>query len=205
MAIKENREYRSVAMTEFQADQEEDKYIVEGYASTWSPYELYDGINERIEPTAFADADFEDCCFLYNHEGMVYARTKNNSLEVSTDEHGLKVRANLGLTSAARELYETIKAGLIDQMSFAFIVREDEFEKATRTRIIRSIGKVFDVSAVSIPANASTQISARNYCNGVIAAEQAEKEAERLLEERNARIERIKNLIHTKENTDETC
>lgn len=161
---------------------EEKSYKVEGYASTYEPYCLYeyDGIQymEKIDERAFAGSDLSDVIFLYNHEGMVYARQKNGTLDVTVDEHGLKVVADLGSTEQSRSMFEQIDSGLIDQMSFAFTVDDEEYDSRTHTRTIKHIKKVYDVSAVSIPANPDTDIeaiSARNYFNGVIEMEQAER------------------------------
>jgi phage head maturation protease len=59
-------------------------------------------------------------------------------------------------------------------MSWAFTVAEDEYDREARTRTITKIKKVYDVSAVSIPANGDTEISARSWLNGVIEAERRE-------------------------------
>lgn len=181
--IKANREYRNMTFeVRSNADEEQKDYKVVGYASTFAPYVMFeDGDTkyyERIEPTAFDESDMSDVIFLYNHEGMVYARQKNGTLDISIDEHGLKVVADLSTTEQSRQMYEQIRSGLIDQMSFAFTVREDSYDRETHTRIIRKIGKVYDVSAVSIPANPDTDIttiSARDYFNGVIEAEKTER------------------------------
>lgn len=181
--IRENREYRNLTIERRAKDETVDPdYKVRGYASTFEPYCLYsyDGIDyfEKIDPKAFDEADMSDVIFLYNHEGMVYARQKNGTLTVSTDEHGLLTEADLSSTSASRELFEAIESGLVDQMSFAFTVTEDAFDRDTHTRTILKIGKVYDVSAVSIPANPDTDIatvSARDYFNGVIEMEKAER------------------------------
>ena len=181
MPIKDNREYRNFALTEFRAKEEDEGYIVEGYAALFNaPYVLFTDeegreYNEDISADAFKSADMSDIVFLYNHEGMVYARLRNNTLEVTPDEKGLHVRADLGSTKASKEVFEAIKAGLIDQMSWAFTIDADKYDKKTRTRTITSVRKVYDVSAVSIPANPATSISARSYFNGVIEAEKAER------------------------------
>lgn len=182
MAIKANREYRTMQIRKSEDPAEEKDYKVRGYASTFEPYVLFeqDGIkySEQIDATAFDEADMSDVVFLYNHEGMVFARQKNGTLTLSTDDHGLLSEADLGSTTQSRELYEAIQSGLVDQMSFAFTVADDEYDKKTHTRIIHRIGKVFDVSAVSIPANPTTDIatvSARSYFDGVIEMEQAER------------------------------
>jgi len=180
--IRENREFRNLCIERREKTEDCKDYKVRGYASTFEPYILFscDGVDysERIDPTAFDEADLSDVIFLYNHEGMVYARQKNGTLTLSTDEHGLFTEADLSSTQASRDLFDAIESGLVDQMSFAFTVEDDEYDQKTHTRTIHRIGKVYDVSAVSIPANPGTDIatvSARDYFNGVIEAEKAER------------------------------
>lgn len=193
MPVKPNREYRSAAT--FEAPEIEE-YIVEGYASTFAPYVMmsYDGVDywERIEPRAFDEANMDDVIMQYDHEGRVYARKSNGTLEVTVDEHGLKVRADLSKTAAARALYDEIKAGMIKEMSFAFTVKDERYDKDTHTRVIEKVDRIYDVSAVSIPANPDTQISARSYFDGVI-----EMEKQELLEaeEREKQKSRIRILM----------
>lgn len=199
MAIKSDREYRTLQLPDMQfraAEQEgeEPSYIVEGYATTYDdPYTIFsfDGVDykESISRDALAGADMSDVIFLYNHEGMVYARQSNGTLQLSSDEKGLHVRADLGSTEASREMFESIKAGLVTQMSWAFTITEDSYNEETHTRKILKVKKVYDVSAVSIPANPSTDISARSYFEGVI---EEERRRER---ERAEKIERIKELL----------
>ena len=180
MAIKANREYRNIGTFEV------GDYFVEGYASTFEPYEMMeiDGrtFYERIDRHAFDEADMSDVVFLRDHEGRVLARTKNGSVELLIDDHGLRQRTDLGLTGASREMFEDIQTGNYSQMSFSFVVAEDHFDKATNTRVIDRIKKLYDISAVSFPANPGTEIgiSYRDYFNGVIEAERAERlEAEK--------------------------
>lgn len=176
MPVKNDREYRSMAAF---VPNENEEYIVEGYASTFEPYVLYslDGVNysEQIDARAFDGADLSDVILQYDHEGKVYARQSNGTLQLSVDTHGLKVRADLSKSAGARELYDEIKAGLVTKMSFAFTVDEDDYDKQTHTRTILKIAKVYDVSAVSLPANPSTDISARSYFDGVIEREKQER------------------------------
>ena len=181
MASRE-REYRSMELRIAEReDGAEPSFFVEGYASTFEPYVLMrvDDIDysERIEPHAFDDADMSDVVFRVDHQGPVYARTSAGTVEVWTDEHGLAQRTNLGKTQRARDLYADIEAGNYPKMSFAFSVAEDHYDKATHTRIIDRVAKVFDVSPVVFPANPTTElsVSTRDYFNGVIEAEKAER------------------------------
>ena len=193
--MKDNREYRSMELRA--VNDEEKRYVVEGYASTFQPYVLFtqDGIDykEQIEPTAFDGADLSDVVLRIDHEGRVYARTSAGTLQLWTDEHGLGQRADLSRTAAARELFADIEAGNYPKMSFAFTVAEggDKYDKKSHTRIISRIAKVFDVSPVSFPANPTTalSVSTRDYFNGVIEAERAERLAE---EERERKVRALK-------------
>lgn len=201
MAFKENREYRSIPM-ELRLEQregEEPSFFVEGYASTFEPYVMFemDGIQykEQILPEAFDDCDMSDVIFCKDHEGTVFARTKNGTLELSVDEHGLFTRTDLSKTASARAMFEEIQAGMYSQMSFAFIVQEDSYDKEEHLRTIRKVQKLFDVSAVSFPANPGTDISAstRDYFNGVIEMERAERLAkEQALAEARAKYDSVR-------------
>ena len=199
--IENGREYRSMSLDTVI----EDEKIVEGYATTFNePYHLYyfedergqHEVREQVDRDAFAEADTLDTVLQYDHEGRVFARLSNGTLELSTDERGLKVRANLGGTAIGRELYEEIKGGYTNKMSFGFTVAEDNINReadGNYLRTIKKIRKLYDVSAVSMPQNNFTEISARNHCDGVI----AEIEAERLRAEEEERIaqERRENLL----------
>lgn len=177
MAIKENREYRMITLPDMQFRAVEDsEYIVEGYATTFDdPYVLweYDGVKymEEIDRNALTGANMDDVIFLYDHNGMVFARMSNGTLELKPNEKGLYVRADLSKTEDSRRMYESIKAGLVTQMSWAFSIEEDAYNSETRTRRILKVKRVYDVSAVSIPANPNTDISARSYWDGVILEE----------------------------------
>ena len=179
MPFKPNqREYRSFQMSAAPADADnEQSYIVEGYATTFDdPYELYDEYFEVIDRSALADADMSDVIFQLNHEGQPMARNRNNTLSLMCDDHGILVRADLGGSQAGRELYEAIKSGLVDRMSWGFSIAKGgwKYDESTHTSTITKVAKVFDVSAVSRPANEGTEIKARSYLDGVIEAERQE-------------------------------
>ncbi len=174
MPIVKSREYRNANLLE-----KKDDFIVDGYATTFEPYKLYelDGIEyyERIDRNAFANADFSDVIFQYDHEGKVFARTSNGTLKLEIDDIGLRVSADLSKSASARAMHEEIEGGLVTKMSWAFTIEEENYNRETRTRNILKIKKVYDVSAVSIPANDGTSINARSYFDGVIEAERVER------------------------------
>ena len=188
--LDEGRQYRNIDVSTFERRAEGDnEKIVSGYATTFNqPYELYrsswDGytyiVLEQVDPKAFDETDMSDVIMQYNHEGRVFARTSNGTMELDPDEHGLHVRANLGGTEIGRQLYEEIEGGYTDKMSFGFRVGKDKREETeerdedngtttvTILRTILTVSKLYDVSAVSIPANDGTSISSRNFAEGVI-------------------------------------
>lgn len=160
-------------------------FYVEGFATTFDkPYVMYEcgGIKycEVIDRNALVGADLSDVIMQFDHSGMVFARNKMAknkppSLLLEPQDGGLFIAANLSLTEEAKRLYASIDAGLICKMSWAFTVSEDAYNKDTHTRTILKIKKVYDVSAVSYPANVDTDISARSYFDGVIEREQQER------------------------------
>lgn len=199
--LKEGRQYRDMQTFEAQ-----DEMIARGYATTFNdPYHLFDyddwdgyrvHFYEQVAPEAFNETDMRDTIMQYNHEGRVFARVKNNTLRLHTDEHGLAVEADLSGTEIGRQLYEEIKGGYTDKMSFGFTVdkdtivkdKDDEKKEIKVLRTITGINRLYDVSAVSIPANDGTEISARSWADGVIAelteefrkAEEIEKQKQRI-------------------------
>ena len=164
-------------------------FYVEGYAARFEPYVLFedeDGpIYERFERGCFDTADMSDIIFQFNHQGTVMARQSNDSLIVEVDDNGLFTAADLSRTEAARRLYEEISAGMITKMSWGFYLGDCEYDPQSRTIIHHTVKKVFDVSAVSLPANNNTEINARSWADGVIGLA-ARSEAE--LEERRRKL-----------------
>ena len=193
-----NREYRNMTF-EVREDGAEPSFLVEGYASTIEPYKLIeiDGLdyNERIMPNAFDEADMTDVVYRIDHEGRVFARSSAGTIKLDIDERGLHHITDLSKTSGAREHFEDIEAGLYPQMSFAFTVGADHYDADTRTRIIDQIEKVYDISAVSFPANPTTEIHVRDYFDGVIEMEKAaEAERQKAEEARRRDLERREDL-----------
>lgn len=198
--IQDGRQYRNM-MLEVNEEADEASFLVRGYATTYNePYTLYTSddmeIREQVSPDAFNQCDMSDVIMQYDHVGRVFARISNNTLTLRSDEHGLLIEANLGGTTIGKELYEEIKGGYTRKMSFGFTVDEDEVlekdEGGRRVylRTIKRISKLYDVSAVSLPANDGTEISARAFCDGVI----AKAEAERLLNAENERTKKAQEL-----------
>lgn len=190
MKLSEGRQYRNIDVSSFERRATEDgEKIVSGYATTFNQsYELWrDAWNgttyiflEQVDREAFAETDLTDCIMQYDHVGRVFARTSNGTLELDPDDHGLHIRANLGGTELGRQLFEEIEGGYTTKMSFGFRVGQDRREETveedeetgrktvTILRTILKVSHLYDVSAVSLPANDATSISARSWCEGVI-------------------------------------
>ena len=168
MPRTKEREYRFYSPLEVTQNNKriDSNFYIEGYATTFTRYLLYewDGIQffEEIAPDALNGADMSDVIMQYDHRGKVLARQSNGTLGIETDSRGLFVYADLSKSTAAKEMYEEISAELITKMSWAFSIEEETYNNQTRTWTINKIKKVYDVSAVSIPANDDTDISARS-------------------------------------------
>lgn len=189
MKLKNDRQYRAVV--EQLESKEKDKRIdtdfyVEGYATTFDPYELYEDdegkVFESFSKDCFKNADISDVIMQFDHEGKVYARQSNGTLVVEPDDKGLFIAADLSKSAAAKELYEEIQSGLITKMSWGFRLGEYDYDKKTRTIKHKSIKKIFDVSAVSRPANEATNINARTLVDGEIKRELEESQERKKLE-----------------------
>ena len=193
----DSREYRSMAMlSPATSDKRIDSdYYVEGLATTWDrPYLIaeVDGVKyfERVDRHALDGADLSDVIMQYDHRGRVLARNSNGTLILDPSHTGgLFIAADLSKSDAARAMYEDISNSLITRMSWAFVVSEDSYDRTTHTRTILRIRKVYDVSAVSRPANDDTHISARSWVDGVIDAAHRES------------VERRKQIIRILANT----
>ena len=208
MAVKSDREYRDMTMEVRTAENEEapeERKVVTGYASTFNePYTLYENddwrFNEVVDSRAFENTDMSDVIMQYDHEGRVFARMSNNTLTVTPDEKGLLIEADLGGTELGRQLFEEIRGGYTNKMSFGFTVdgedildTKDVDGKALTVRTITSVRKLYDVSAVSLPANDATSISVRSLTDGEIERIQAERlEAEALELRRRKLLARAK-------------
>jgi HK97 family phage prohead protease len=153
----------------------EQPMIVEGYAVVYDSPQTYEfgdeTYTETIKRGALDGADMRRTVMRYNHEDSVFAlaRTKNGSLQMVSDEIGLKIRAELIDTQSNRDVYKMIRSGLIDEMSFAFTVAKggdewtysDDFK--TVRRDITAIDTVYDVSAVDTGFYENTSIYARAF------------------------------------------
>lgn len=194
------REYRDIDLSSMELRTMSDgQMVVEGYATTWGEYLLWEEegyrVYEKFDRHAFDKCDLSDIIMQLNHEGRVYARGGNKTLIVEPDENGLQITAYLGGTEEGRKIFEEIKGGYLTKMSHGFrkktdkreVIEDHETGMIEVHRTILEVAKEYDVSVVSLPANDATSISARSLCEGVI----AEVKQERLAEEARARIKKL--------------
>jgi len=198
----DEREYRDIRIEEIEVRTLEDgQDVVEGYATTFDdPYLLWDDgeyrFYESVDRHAYDETDMSDVIMQYNHEGPVYARGGNGTLTITTDDHGLKIRAYLGGTARGKQLLEEIRGRYTTKMSQGFrvekekreIVEDKETGKTDIFRTILKVKKLYDVSAVSLPANDATEITSRNLGEGVIAEVKQEKLARKARELHKSKI-----------------
>lgn len=190
-----HKDYKHII--ELRAKQDNDnieKMIVEGKAIAYDSETVLfkDGdteYKEIIKKGAFTEANLKDAFFKYNHNDnvMVMARYKNKTLQFDERDDGVYIKAELANTTAGRDLYELIKRGDIDKMSFAFSIKEETYNQETRTWTINKIDKIYDVAAVPMPAYEDTEIYARRLEDvetlKVKAMELADLERKRILED----------------------
>lgn len=212
----QEREYRSFKASNFRALESEDEspsYKVVGYFTTFNDeYLLFPRTKgwpaeyEQIDPHAFDQCDMGDVVFQFDHRGMVMSRKRNGTLTIGMDEHGAWCEAYLGGCEQGRNLFEAIQNGLIDEMSFGFVIYEDSDSNGYTTykdesgdyhTTITRISVLYDVSAVSIPANPNTEIGEmrkRSYLSARIESDRVEaEEARRMAEERAAHEREARN------------
>lgn len=180
---------KEIRMVEMRAVEGEEM-ILEGYASVFDSVTDLGYYKEVIDRNAFNNADMSDIVMKYNHEDSVLplARTRGGTLQFEIDEHGLKIRARLVDTSVNRDIYTLIKEGILSKMSFAFSVKEEQYDFETDTRRIMAFDKIFDVSVVDVPAYETTEIYARSK-------DEYEKEKQDYLDKKQLELEKQKMLL----------
>lgn len=158
---------------EMRTSKKDDEFgIVEGLPIVYESKTDLGYFDEIIERGALDDADLKDVRFLVNHnlDMIPLARSRNNNenstMHLMVTDDGLRIRVKLDVenNSEARNLYSAISRGDITGMSFMFSIRDEAWENENSDhplRKITKIDKVFEVSAVTMPAYEATEINAR--------------------------------------------
>jgi len=140
---------------------ESDDLVIEGYAAVFDQVANIGPFREVIDRGAFDGHLNDDVRLLLNHEGAPMARTVNNTLTLTTDEHGLHYRAVLVDTQQSRDMHAMIKRGDISQSSFAFTIEHEE-RQSDGVRRVMQVGSILDVSPVTVAAYVTTDVVARS-------------------------------------------
>tara|TARA_R110000822_G_scaffold6573_4_gene27686 strand:- start:586 stop:1413 length:828 start_codon:yes stop_codon:yes gene_type:complete len=159
-------ERRTFTVQDVEARQADDGTMrLAGYAAVFNEASVPLPFKETIAPGAFRKtlSETPDVRLLINHEGLPLARTKNATMTLSEDERGLYFSAELADTSEARDIYQLVSRGDIDQMSFAFRVIRQKWSEDRSRRVLTEVSLADgDVSMVTYPAYPTTSVEARN-------------------------------------------
>jgi hypothetical protein len=191
---------KETRLADVRFQESEGKMTLEGYAIVFDQETLIGneehGFKEVIDRHALATTQMKDVPMKYNHMDsfLIIARTKNQSLQLSVDEVGLKVHAELLDTHSNQDIYKMVRSGLLDKMSFAFTVDEQVWNREGKVpkRTVTKIARLYDVSVVDTPAYDSTSIYARS-----LESMDVELKAMELVEHQH-QVEVIKKRIHIK-------
>ena len=211
--IKKGTKYRSLCNNvQLRAvkDEEGSKMEFEGYAIVFNqetvlykdPFTEVE-YKEIIDGEALKNTDMKDVPLRYNHAlDWVLARTRKKSgegsLVLTVDDYGLKVSGQFVDMQYARDVYAMLVAEVVDQMSFAFTVRDYSYNSETHTTTIRDIDKLFDVSVVDSPAYPQTRISALRGAEEAEMEIKAKQEAEALEKAKAEADAKLENLRKSK-------
>lgn len=201
---KENKLFRHnnyrhlIQVRTSELEEDKNKMIIEGKAVTFDEETVLFRYNDHEYKEIIARGSFDECDFSkaflkYNHSDniMAMARVKNETLTIDVRDDGVYIRAHLANTSAGRDLYELVKRGDIDKMSFAFTIGEESYDESTYTWTVRKVDTLYDVAAVEMPAYENTQLFARRY-DEVEASRKQEVEALALEKEQLVNIIRLR-------------
>ncbi|ATO43407.1 HK97 family phage prohead protease [Loigolactobacillus coryniformis] len=151
--------------------EDSEESVIEGYALKFNkPSDILGGFvrfREILDSHALDETDMANVVATFNHDqNQVLGRTGIN-LDLEVDNIGLKFRVKPTDTQFARDLLTNIKAGVINQCSFAFTIlnekgaeewEDSEEEGVDYQRTIRKIDHLYDVSVVTTPAYPDTEV-----------------------------------------------
>lgn len=197
-----NKEIRSFSFEVRAEENEEHGHFLTGRPIVYNSRTNLGWYDEIIETGALDETDLKDVRFLVNHntDMIPLARSRNNNenstMQMSVDADGMSIRVDLDTenNADARSLYSAVSRGDISGMSFMFTVDKDEWSDQQSdhpTRTIRSIDRVFEVSAVTFPAYSSTSITARGLSEaleGAKASLESARAAQREIDRKKQRI-----------------
>ena len=175
---------------------------VSGYAANFLEYDM-GTFRERIERTAFDNLDAYDIHALYNHDyDKVLARRNKGkgTLELTTDDQGLKFGFELPDTATGNEVRTLVGRGDVDQASWAFTVKSEEWVDARSEkplRVIKEVGEIYDISLTPRGANPTTSVALRSLEAAKLEIIEPELEAPVI----ETKPENVENVENTEERT----
>ena len=206
--MRENMRKMPVRLFELRAkqgQQEDDEFVhIEGKAVAFDSETVlfkFNGIEykEIIERGSFDEADISDVVVKYNHSDhfLAVARTRNHTLELDVREDGVYVAIKIRKDNPnGMQFYKNVEEGLIDRMSFSFIIREESFDEKEHRWTVRKIEKVYDVAAVDFPAYDDTEIYAKRFGDAEALRAEAEARLAQAKEDEVIRLRaRVKGLL----------
>jgi len=145
--------YKSIPFAVKAADRNADDtgWEIAGLASTW--WGEPDAYNDVVAPGAFAASIAERATkFLFEHHTPI-----GKQLELRETDDGLYGRWSVVDTTAGTDAYKLAKAGVLDSLSIGYIPLEWEI-RDDGVRVLQKC-QLYEVSAVSIPANPNAVIT----------------------------------------------
>ena len=196
---------------EVRAEQnEEHGHYLTGQPIVYNERTNLDWYDEIIDDDALAGTDLRDVRFLINHntDMIPLARSRNNNANSTMQMEvvpgaGMTIRVDLDTenNAEAKSLYSAVSRGDISGMSFMFTVDSDtweDLESEHPTRHIRSISKVFEVSAVTFPAYEATSINARGLSDALESAKASLESAKAERREIERKKQKLRILMEVK-------
>ena len=195
---------------EVRAEQnEEHGHFLTGQPIVYNERTNLEWYDEIIDDGALAETDLRDVRFLVNHntDMIPLARSRNNNanstMQMVIDDNGMGIRVDLDTenNAEAKNLYSAVSRGDITGMSFMFTVDSDtweDLESEHPTRHIRSISKVFEVSAVTFPAYEATSITARGLSDALESAKASLESAKAERREIERKKQKLRILMEVK-------
>ena len=150
---------------EYRADTTVEGNRLVGHASVFNQEARIKDFWEQVDPAAFDRAlrEDQDVVCLANHDGLPLGRRSAGTLRLGTDTNGLTQETDLPDTTLGRDVRELVRRGDLRSMSFGFVVTDEDWsvrEDGSQLRTIRDLD-LFDVSVVTFPAYAGTDLALR--------------------------------------------
>lgn len=177
---------------EIRAKTDQQRHLLSGYAIVFNSPSENMGFIETVHPNALDNVDLSSVFALYNHDfNNVLGKTGKN-LTLNVDEKGLSF--SLELLPSDEHIFELVKDGIINKMSFGFVVEQDEWQDSTHRTILK-IKELQEISLVPVPAYEGTDIIAKRsleMAEDTKAQEETQPDLQAELDALKAEVEALK-------------